>query len=58
MIYDWELRVLSKWSTNKIKNAIELNRSCGQPTESSVSIDAMRYELKKRGEEPTGYHNT
>ena len=43
---------------NKIKNSIWAYVSCGQPIPGCVSVEALRMELERRGEEPTGYHNT
>ncbi len=56
MIYQWEL--VKDWTTNEIKNRIWANISCGQPIPGSVSVEALRMELQRRGEEPTGYHDT
>ena len=50
--------ILCDWPTDKIKNAIWRAVSCGQPTESNVSVQDLRDELSRRGEEPVGYHNT
>ncbi len=58
MVYDWELEYLEKWSTNEIKNQIWATVNCYQPIRGSVSLEALRAELIRRGEEPKGYHNT
>lgn len=58
MVYSWELEKVKDWTTNKIKNMIWANVSCGQPIPGCVSVEALRVELKRRGEEPIGYHNT
>ncbi len=58
MIYQWELEKVKDWTTKEIKNRIWANVSCGQPIPGCVSIEALRMELKRRGEEPTGYHDT
>lgn len=58
MVYSWELEKVKDWTTNKIKNSIWAYASCGQPIQGCVSVEALRMELERRGEEPTGYHNT
>lgn len=58
MVYDWELKKVEDWSTNTIRNYIWLAESCNQPIPGCVSVEALRVELKRRGEEPVGYHNT
>lgn len=58
MVYDWELEYLEKWSTNEIKNQIWANVDCHQAIRGCVSLEALRAELVRRGEEPKGYHNT
>lgn len=58
MVYSWELEKVQDWTTNEIKNRIWAYVDCGQPIPGNVSVEALRLELKRRGEEPTGYHNT
>ncbi|MDE6913844.1 MAG: hypothetical protein K2P35_09135 [Lachnospiraceae bacterium] len=58
MVEEWELDKIKDWSTNTIKNYIWLAVECGQPVPGCVSVDALRKELVRRGEEPKGYHNT
>lgn len=58
MVYAWELEKIGDWTTNEIKNRIWANVFCGQPIPGCVSVEALRMELKRRGEEPTGYHDT
>lgn len=58
MVYSWELEKVKDWTTNKIKNSIWAYASCGQPIPGCVSVEALRMELERRGEEPIGYHNT
>ncbi|MCI9660991.1 MAG: hypothetical protein HFI80_05510 [Lachnospiraceae bacterium] len=57
MVYAWELEKVKDWTTNKIKNCI-WGESIGQPIPGCVSVEALRAELVRRGEEPVGYHNT
>lgn len=58
MVYSWELEKVKDWTTNKIKNSIWAYASCVQPIPGCVSVEALRMELERRGEEPIGYHNT
>ena len=58
MVFDWELKKVSSWSTSDIKNRIWMAVSCSQPIPGCVSVEALRCELLRRGEEPIGYHNT
>lgn len=58
MVYSWELEKIKDWTVNDIKNKIWAYVSCGQPIPGCVSVEALRMELKRRGEEPIGYHNT
>lgn len=58
MVYQWEMEKIKDWSTNEIKNRIWLRVSSGQPVPGCVSVEALREELIRRGEEPKGYHNT
>ncbi len=58
MIHQWELDKAAKWTTEQLKNYIWMQVSCNMGTPASVSVEAMREELRKRGEEPKGYHNT
>lgn len=58
MVYSWELEKIKDWTVNKIKNEIWAHVSCGQPISECVSLEALRLELERRGEVPTGFHNT
>ena len=58
MVYQWELEKVKDWSVSDLKNKIFLAVDCEQPVPGNVSVAAMRMELRRRGEEPVGYHNT
>lgn len=58
MVYAWELETVKDWTTNEIKNRIWAYIDRKQPIPACVSVEALRMELKRRGEVPTGYHNT
>ena len=58
LVYDWELDMVKNWTLNEIRNRIWGEVSCGQPVPYCVSVEALRYELERRGEIPVGYHNT
>ena len=58
MAYKWELEKIKDWTVNDLKNRIWMAVDCGQPVPGCVSVEAMRMELTRRGEEPVGYHNT
>ena len=58
MAYQWELERVKDWTVNDLKNRIWMAVDCGQPVPGCVSVEAMRMELMRRGEEPVGYHNT
>lgn len=58
MVYVWELEHVKEWTVNEIKNCIWAAVDCGQPIPGCVSVEALRAELMRRGEEPVGYHNT
>ena len=58
MVHEWELNKIKDWTTETIKNRIWMAVECNQPIPGCVSIEALRMELKRRGEEPVGYHNT
>lgn len=58
MVEKWESDKVRDWSTATIKNFIWLAADCGQPVPGCVSVEALRMELSRRGEEPEGYHNT
>ncbi len=58
MVYQWEMEKIKDWSTDEIKNSIWAAVSAGQPVPGCVSVEALREELIRRGEEPKGYHNT
>ena len=58
MVYQWELEKVKDWTVSQLKNRIHREVDCGQPAPGCVSVEAMRMELRRRGEEPVGYHNT
>lgn len=58
MVYQWELEKVKDWTVNDLKNRIWMAVDCGQPVPGCVSVETMRMELMRRGEEPVGYHNT
>lgn len=58
MVYQWELEKVRDWTVNDLKNRIWMAIDCGQPALGCVSVEAMRMELMRRGEETVGYHNT
>lgn len=58
MVYSWELEKIKDWTENEIKNRIWAYVSNGQPIPGCVSVEALRMELKRRGEDPIGYRNT
>ena len=49
---------VKSWTTNEIKNRMWAFVSRGQPIPGSVSVEALRLELIRRGADPKGYHNT
>lgn len=57
MAEQWEIDKAKGWSTNTIKNYIWM-ASFGQPIPGCVSVEALREELMRRGEDPVGYHNS
>lgn len=57
-VYQWELDKVKDWTIEQIKNRIWLAVDNGQPIPGCVSVEALRMELVRRGEEPKGYHNT
>ncbi len=58
MIHEWEFEHIKDWTVNEIKNHIWAAVDCGQPVPGYVSVEALRAELVRRGEEPVGHHNT
>lgn len=58
MVYQWELEKVKDWSVSQLKNRIWAEVDCGQPAPGCVSVETMRMELRRKGEEPVGYHNT
>lgn len=58
MVYGWELDKIKDWTTEEIKNRIWMAVECDQPIPGCVSVEALRMELRRRGEEPVGCHNT
>lgn len=58
MVYAWELEKIKEWSTEQIKNCIWQNVHNGQPIPCEISVQALRMELRSRGEEPSGYHGS
>jgi len=57
-VYSWELKHIENWTIEEIKNRIWKAAECGQPVPGCVSVDALRLELLRRGEESVGYHNS
>lgn len=55
---EWVMNVTANWTISDIKNCIWLAVQCGQPIKGCVSVEDLRAELLRRGEEPIGYHNT
>ena len=45
-------------STSTIKNYIWAAIDNDQPVPGCIPVEALREELKHRGEKPRGYHNT
>lgn len=58
MVHARELKHVKDWTVNKIKNHIWMATNCGQPVPGNVSVEALRAELMRRGEEPVGHHDT
>lgn len=58
MIEAWEMEKIKNWSTLAIRNYIWAVAYCVQPVPGCVSVEALRAELIRRGEDPRGYHNT
>ena len=58
MVTQWEMEKIKDWSINTIKNYIWMAVNCDQPIPGCVSVEALRMELERSGEEPKGYHNT
>lgn len=58
MVYNWELDKVKEWETSQIKNRICDAVLFGQSVPGCVSVEALRFELVRRGEKPVGYHNT
>lgn len=58
MAEKWELERVKNWTVSEIKNRIWLAVDCNQPIPGCVSVEALRTELARRGEEPVRYHNT
>lgn len=56
-VYPWELEKIRDWTENEIKNCIWMAVRTGQPVPGCVSVGALRAELIRRGEGPSGYHN-
>lgn len=57
-VYQWELEKIKDWTVNEIRNRIWMAVSTRQPVPGCVSVEALRAELIRRGEGPSGYHNT
>ena len=57
MVYQWESEKAKDLSTCTIKNYIWMAAN-GQPIPGCISIESLRMELERRGEEPKGHHNT
>lgn len=50
MVHEWELKKIKDWATEEIKNRIWMSVDCDQPIPGCVFVEALRMELKRRGE--------
>ena len=53
----WEIEKAMQSDTNALRNQIWA-ASNGQPVPGSISVEACRFVLALRGEEPIGFHDT
>lgn len=58
MIAKWMLDKARQESTNTLRNWIWLAVNLGQPVPGCLSVESMRFVLRERGEDGSGYHNT
>ena len=58
MVHEWEFKKVKDWTTEEIRSRIWLAVECSQPIPGCISIEALRMELIRRGEDPIGYQNT
>lgn len=54
----WMLERARMESTGTLRNWIWSAVSQGQPIPGCMSVEALRYVLRERGEDGSGYHNT
>ena len=58
MILAWMLEKARKEDTNTLRNWIWSAVSQDQPIPGCLSVESLRYVLRERGEDGSGYHNT
>ena len=58
MLQMWMIEKARRESTNTLKNWIWSAVSQGQPVPGCLSVASLRYVLRERGEDGSGYHNT
>lgn len=58
MIAGWMVERARKEDTNTLRNWIWAAVDCGQPVPGCMSIESLRYVLRERGEDGSGYHDT
>lgn len=54
----WEIEAARKYSSVELKNMIWSEVSCGCPVPGCMSVEALRFVLRERGESGRGFHNT
>lgn len=54
----WEVKEAIKRDTTTLKNQIWAEEANGQPIPGCISVEACRFALLLRGEEPKGHHST
>ncbi len=58
MIAEWMLNKARQESANTLRNWIWSAVSQGQPIPGCLSVESLRFVLRERGEDGSGYHNT
>ncbi len=58
MVYQWMIDEARKQDTNRLRNWIWMAIHCGQPIPGSLNVESLRFVLRERGEDGSGYHNT
>ncbi len=58
MVAEWMIEKARKEDTNTLRNWIWSAVSQGQPIPGCLSVESLRYVLRERGEDGSGYHNT